>query len=120
MTLLTVYSATCNDLHIHMKLNHEGIIIEVEVRNDGLVSIFCAKCSGCGKYFYFETDSKIRDANGHKRYSINVAAVWGSMATGVGGQNWKKYSVQWGFRHWYKKHRGVVEGQIRGRYEKGS
>ena len=76
VTLLTVHSATCNDLHIHMKSNHEGIILEGEVRRDGLVSIFRVRCSGCGKYFYFETD---------KRYLINLAAVWVSMATGGGG-----------------------------------
>ena len=69
--MVTVHSATCNDLHIHMKSNHEGINLEGEVRRDGLVSIFRTKCSGCGKFFYFETDSKIRDANGHKKYSIN-------------------------------------------------
>ena len=112
VTLLTVHSATCNDLHIHMKSNHEGIILEAEVRRDGLVSIFRAKCSGCGKYFYFETDSKIRDANGHKRYSINLAAVWGSMATGGGGSKLEEILSTMGVPPLAQKTFSRIEHQI--------
>ncbi len=50
----------------------------------GLASIFCIKCKGCRKCFDIEMGNKVRDPNGHLRYEINLAAVWGSISAGIG------------------------------------
>ena len=109
---LTVHAATCSTLHEHIKKSNGGIFLEGEIKKDGLVSIFRARCSGCEKFFYFESDFKVRDANGHKRYALNLSAVWGSMATGGGGTKLEELLCTMGIPSMSKKTFSRIEEQV--------
>ena len=57
-----------------------------EIYREGLASIFEVSCDSCEDKFTMETSTKIAGSKGiNNRYSVNVGAVWGQMATG-GGQ----------------------------------
>ena len=54
-----------------------------EVYREGMASIFEVSCYSCEEKFTMETSTKIAGSKGiNKRYSVNVGAVWGQMATG--------------------------------------
>ena len=56
-----------------------------EVQRDGLASVLEVGCDSCENTSLIETSQKIEgSAEINQRYSINVSAVWGQMATGGG------------------------------------
>ena len=56
-----------------------------EVQRDGLASVLEVGCDSCETTSLIETSKKIKgSAEINKRYSVNVGAVWGQMATGGG------------------------------------
>ena len=55
-----------------------------ESKRSGLASVLYAKCSRCHKKMPFSTSSKVHGLSGRKRWEVNLAAVWGQMATGGG------------------------------------
>ena len=62
----------------------EGNVVLVGERKDGLVSIICTECSGCGHVVKLETSTKVAGPSGCNRWEVNLAAVWGQMCTGGG------------------------------------
>ena len=51
-----------------------------------MASIIAYRCCGCGDQISLATSTKVISPEGNKYWSINLAAVWGQMATG-GGYN---------------------------------
>ena len=55
-----------------------------ECCRSGLTSVLCARCSGCDLEMSFPTPTKITGLSGRQRCMVNLAAVWGEVATGGG------------------------------------
>ena len=61
--------------------------INREVRREGLASVLEVTCDSCTMQTFIESSTRIAGSEEIKgRYSVNVGAVWGQMATG-GGQS---------------------------------
>ena len=61
-------------------------LVTREVQREGLASVLEVRCSSCEKTFLIESSPKISGSSKlNQRFSVNVGAVWGQMATG-GGQ----------------------------------
>ena len=66
--------------------------ISSEVRRDGLASVLEVSCDGCDEKLAIESSDKIVGSKGmNTRYSVNVGAVWGQMATGGGQRNLNEF-----------------------------
>lgn len=50
----------------------------------GLASVLSVKCAKCGNKFCIESSKRVKAADGHQQWVVNVAAVLGQMATGGG------------------------------------
>ena len=50
-----------------------------EIRREGLASVFLVQCDKCSKKFHMVSSQKV-----HRRYAVNIGAVWGHMSTGGG------------------------------------
>ena len=61
--------------------------LEQEIERKGLACVIQFKCSGCGMSLAVEAQPKSKGPGGQMRHSINLAAVWGFMATGGGHAN---------------------------------
>ena len=62
-----------------------------EVNREGLASVLEISCTACEDKFTIESSSKIEGSEGiNTRYSVNVGAVWGQMATGGGQRNFNE------------------------------
>ena len=83
---LTLHAATCDGCRQHAQVNEEAIKLHGEINREGLASILYASCCGCSKKWNLHTSDKIKGPTGNKRWSVNLAAVWGQMATGGGAQ----------------------------------
>ena len=77
--------ATCDAARFSVQGGGQALVLEGEVNRFGLASILACRCKGCGKLFRLETQKKVRDPNGILRYEVNMAAVWGGVAAGIGG-----------------------------------
>ena len=64
--------------------------MEQEIERKGLGCIIQFRCDGCGMSLAVETHPKSKGPSGRPRYNINIAAVWGFMATGGGHSNMKE------------------------------
>ena len=62
----------------------KGVVLIGEKYRAGFASILTSRCTGCNKQFLFPTTSKISGMTGGQYWEINLAAVWGQMATGNG------------------------------------
>ena len=66
----------------HDKQCEGNCFISSEVRRDGLASVLEVSCDGCDEKLAIESSDKIVGSKGmNTRYSVNVGAVWGQMAT---------------------------------------
>lgn len=62
--------------------------ISSELYREGLASVLEVSCDGCEEKFTIQSSDLIAGSGGlKKRYSVNVGAVWGQMATGGGQRN---------------------------------
>ena len=59
-------------------------ILEGETMHAGLASVLSVKCVKCESKFRIESLKRVKTADGHQRWVVNVAAVLGQMATGGG------------------------------------
>ena len=59
-------------------------VLDGEVMHAGLASILSVKCLKCGTKFQINSSKRVKTADGHQRWVVNVAAVLGQMATGGG------------------------------------
>ena len=71
--LLTSHSAECGGKYI----------IEGESMHSGLAVILQASCTKCQKHFSIRTSPRVQTQSG-KKWSVNIGAVLGEMATGGG------------------------------------
>ena len=69
--------------HVARCKENNGVIAFLGEKRDGLASILSTEC-GCGHKINLETSRKIKGPSGYHRWEINLAAVWGQMATGGG------------------------------------
>ena len=53
----------------------------------GLASILSVKCLKCGTKFQINSSKRVKTADGHQRWVVDVAAVLGQMATGGGASS---------------------------------
>ena len=83
---LTLHAAMCDQCHSYAQSHGEAIKVHGEINRDGLASILFAQCCGCKKTWHLTTCNKIKGPTGNKRWEVNLAAVWGQMATGGGAQ----------------------------------
>ena len=72
---VSLHTSTCKD---------GAVSLFDESCRSGLASVLCARCSGCDLEMSFPTSSKITGLSGRQRWEVNLAAVWGQMATGGG------------------------------------
>ena len=76
----------------HGKQCEGNCFISGEVRRDGLASVLEVSCDGCDEKLAIESSDKIVGSKGmNTRYSVNVGAVWGQMATGGGQRNLNEF-----------------------------
>ena len=61
--------------------------VEQEVERNGLGCVIQFRRDGCGITLAVETQPKSKGPGGQMRDNINIAAVWGLMATGGGHAN---------------------------------
>jgi hypothetical protein len=86
VTSLTLHAMSCEKA----KLGVENGTIEnpikliSELQHNGLATVILAQCQGCQEQFKIESSKQIKTSGGHKRFDINVRAVWGTMVTGRG------------------------------------
>ena len=59
-------------------------VLDGETRQAGLASELTVKCIKCGSKFSIESSKRVKTADGHQRWVVNIAAVLGQMATGGG------------------------------------
>ena len=89
-----------------------------EVYREGLASIFEVSCDSCEEKFTMETSTKIAGSKGiNKRYSVNVGAVWGQMATGGGQRKLNEMMASIGFPGMSKGTFIRIETQIGNKWE---
>jgi len=50
----------------------------------GLATILYVVCNGCGMHFALESSTRVNSNYIGNRWTVNVGAVWGQMATGGG------------------------------------
>ncbi|KAL9975222.1 hypothetical protein ACROYT_G012355 [Oculina patagonica] len=75
-------------------INHSSVCpcngnphMEQEIERKGLACVIQFRCDECGITLGVATQPKSKGPRGQPRYSINIAAVWGFMATGGGHSN---------------------------------
>ena len=71
------------DLTQHVATCHGSIKLIGESR-EGLASVMTTQCSSCDHKIVLETSNKVKGPNNYRRWEVNLAAVWGQMATGGG------------------------------------
>ena len=54
-------------------------VLDGETRQAGLASVLTVKCIKCGSKFRIESSKRVKAADGHQRWVVNVAAVFGQM-----------------------------------------
>ena len=73
-------------LTAHAAMCQSDMVLSGEERA-GLASILSCKCSKCDYIIPFQTSSKVHGPKGKLQWEVNLAAVWGQMATGGGHSN---------------------------------
>ena len=81
---ISIHSSMCRKCVESVEKCGKGVVLEGETSRQGLASLLQAKCVGCGQVFRFYTSSVINDPEGKKKFEVNLAACWGSMASGGG------------------------------------
>ena len=68
------HSAQCGGMHV----------LEGETMHAGLATVLSVKCIKCESKFRIESSKRVKTADRHQRWVVNVAAVPGQMSTGGG------------------------------------
>ena len=83
---IAVHAATCEPYQNKIDSFPNDMMLIMEQARYGMASIIAYRCCGCGDQISLATSTKVISPEGNKYWSINLAAVWGQMATG-GGYN---------------------------------
>jgi hypothetical protein len=92
--------------------------IRGESHREGLASVLEVSCDGCSENFTIDSSHMIAGSEGlKKRYSVNVGAVWGQMATGGGQRKLNEVLASINVPGISKPTFTLIETQIGGKWE---
>ena len=89
VTTISLHVALCEKSQALAAKGEEPLKLAGEVQRYGLATILKACCKGCWKTWEVAQSPKMGDSTG--QFEVNVAAVWGQMATGGGCEKMNEF-----------------------------